>query len=143
MDLKTQRIANGRQAIERAGGVGQVAQKMGYSNPSFLVQMFGPNPTRAPSEKTMRRMEGALGLADRSLDRMETAQALPPAADTKVNVAQLSQMIQLVNKIVEEEKMHLSADRFSTLVAFAYEEASEHNGVPRESKLRQVVQLLK
>lgn len=143
MDLKAQRIANGRQAIERAGGVGKVAEKMGYSNPSFLVQMFGPNPTRAASEKTMRRMETALGLSTLSLDRTESAVALPPASDTKINVAQLSQMIQLINKIVEEERLHLSADRFSTLVAFAYEEAIEHAGVPRESKLRQVVQLLK
>lgn len=143
MDLKTQRIANGRMAIERAGGVGKVAEKMGYSNPSFLVQMFGPNPTRAASEKTLRRMETALGLTPMSLDRIETTVALPPASETTVNAAQLSQLIQLVNKIVEEEKLFLSADRFSMLVAFAYEDASEHNGMPRESKLRQVMQMLK
>lgn len=143
MDLKTQRIANGRLAIERAGGVGKVAEKMGYSNPSFLVQVFGPNPTRAPSEKTMRRMETALGLTALSLDLAETAAALPPAADTKINAAQLSQIIQLVNKIADEEKLTLSTDRFSRLVAFAYEEDAEQNGVLRENKLRQVMQMLK
>lgn len=142
MDLKTQRIANARQAIERAGGVGKVAELMEYSNPSFLVQMFGPNPTRVPSEKTMRRMEKALGLESGVLDRMP-AEALPPAATTQVSAAQLAQVIQMMNRIAEEEKVSLSADRFSTLVAYAYEDASEHNGVPRESKLRQVVQLLK
>ena len=62
------RRENGRAAIERAGGASKVAKKMGYSNPSFLVQQFWPNPTRSPSEGTMRKMEAAIGLEEGSLD---------------------------------------------------------------------------
>ena len=62
------RRENGRAAIERAGGASKVAQKLGYSNPSFLVQQFGPNTTRSPSEGTMRKMEAAIGLDEGSLD---------------------------------------------------------------------------
>lgn len=142
MDLKTTRITNARLALERAGGVGQVAEKMGYANASFLVQMFGPNPTRPASEKTMRRMEAALGLPDGSLDKPPAAQ-LPPASATQVNTQHLVQMIQMVGRLAAEEGVNLSTDRFATLVAMAYEESAEHPGQGREGKIRQVVQLLK
>lgn len=56
------RRANGRAHIERNGGVGKVAAKMDYANPSFLVQIFGPTPTRTPTEKTVHRIEDALKL---------------------------------------------------------------------------------
>lgn len=135
MDLKNTRIANARLAIERAGGVGQVAAKMGYANASFLVQMFGPNPTRPASEKTVRKMESVLGLAAGSLDKAQGVQ-LPPAAATQIDPQQLTQMIQMVNRLAAEEGVKLSTDRFASLVAMAYED-------PREPKLRQVVQLLK
>lgn len=142
MDLKTTRIANARLAIERAGGVGQVAAKMGYANASFLVQMFGPNPTRPASEKTVRKMETVLGLTPGSLDNTPKAQ-LPPAATTQINTQQLVQMMQMVGRLTNEEGVQLSADRFATLVAMAYEESAEHPGQTREGKIRQVVQLLK
>lgn len=142
MDLKNARIANARLAIERAGGVGQVAAKMGYANASFLVQMFGPNPTRPASEKTVRKMETVLGLPAGSLDKTQSVQ-LPPAAATQIDAQQLTQMIQMVNRLAAEEGVKLSTDRFASLVAMAYEESAEHQGQPREGKIRQVVQLLK
>ena len=52
-------------------------------------------------------------------------------------------MISLVNKLATEERVQLDGDRFASLVAIAYEESAEHAGHPSESKLRQVVQLLK
>lgn len=142
MDLKTTRIANARLAIERAGGVGQVAAKMGYANASFLVQMFGPNPTRPASEKTVRKMETVLGLAPGSLDSTPKAQ-LPPAAATQINTQQLVQMMQMVGRLANEEGVQLNPDRSASLVAMAYEESAEHPGQVREGKIRQVVQLLK
>lgn len=142
MDLKTNRIANARLAIEQAGGVGQVAAKMGYANASFLVQMFGPNPTRPASEKTVRKMEAALRLPTGSLDQQPRDQ-LPAASATQVNTQQLVQMIQMVSRLSSEEGVTLTTDRFATLVAMAYEESAEHAGQVREGKIRQVVQLLK
>ncbi len=149
MDIKTIRLANGRVAIERAGGVGKVAEKMGYTSPSFLVQMFGPNPTRSASEKTMRRMEAAFGLESGSLDKPGSSY-LSSAALRKdgqsiahVDVVQLIRALALVRKLTTEEKIQLSDDRFASLVSIAYEDAADHAGQPSESKLRQVVQLLK
>lgn len=142
MDLKTTRIANARLAIERAGGVGQVAAKMGYANASFLVQMFGPNPTRPASEKTVRKMEEALGMQPGTLDSAPKPQ-LPPAAATQVNTQQLVQMMQMVTRLADEEGVRLTNERFASLVAMAYEESAEHPGQAREGRIRQVVQLLK
>ena len=116
---------------------------MGYANASFLVQMFGPNPTRPASEKTVRKMEEALGLPTGTLDSSAKAVQLPPAAATHVDTQQLAQMLLFVSRLASEEGVKLTDDRFATLVALAYEEAEEHPGQLREAKIRQVVQLLK
>ena len=48
-DVQANRLKNGRAAIAKAGGVAAVARHMGYRNASYLVQIFGPNPTRQPT----------------------------------------------------------------------------------------------
>ena len=65
MSIIEERLINGRRAIDLAGGVSKVAAEMGYANASFLVQIFGPNPTCAPSDKMMRKLERTLGLPER------------------------------------------------------------------------------
>lgn len=62
------RRANLRKLIDSFGGPGPLAQKLGYSNSSFLVQMAGPSPIRQVSEGTARRFESVLGLDPGSLD---------------------------------------------------------------------------
>jgi|APEBP8051073220_1049391.scaffolds.fasta_scaffold04791_5 hypothetical protein len=143
------RIANARRAIERVGGTSKAAEMLGYANASYLSQMFGPNPGRVPTEKIVRRMEQAFGLPEGELDR-PLADAQPPVtasggrrSNSQIDTAQLSRMISLVNKLATEERVQLDGDRFASLVAIAYEESAEHAGHPSESKLRQVVQLLK
>ncbi|WP_156136060.1 hypothetical protein [Delftia sp. ZNC0008] len=145
MDLTSLRIANARKAMEAVGGVNKAAAKMGYANAAFLSQIFGPNPTRSPTEKTMRRLEKALELEEGSLDK-EAAPELPAQSavvTTQIDPGQLAQVITLVNRLLEEEKVSLPTDRFANLVAVAYDEAAEHAGQARESKLRQVVRLLR
>lgn len=145
MDLNSLRIANARKAMEAVGGANKAAAKMGYANAAFLSQIFGPNPTRSPTEKMMRRMEKSLELEAGSLDK-EPAPELPVqsvVATTQIDPSQLAQVITLVNRLLEEEKVSLPTDRFANLVAVAYDEAAEHAGQARESKLRQVVRLLR
>lgn len=59
-----------------------------------------------------------------------------------LNPEQLRQSIELVNRLIVEQKLSVASDRFSSLVAMAYNDAQEHDGVPRESLLRNVVQLI-
>lgn len=139
--VQENRVKNGRAAIAKAGGVAAVARLMSYRNASYLVQIFGPNPTRHPTEKQCRKIEEALGLPDGSLDREPTPE-LPTPTTKPLNQNDLAKMIQLVGKIVQEEGVSPTPERFAGLVALAYEDASEPGG-PREERLRQVVQLLR
>ena len=50
----------------------ELAKRLGYRQPSFLVQMAGPNPTREVTEKSARRFEKELELPEGSLDVVST-----------------------------------------------------------------------
>ena len=137
MTIQDKRLQNGRDAIANYGGVGKLARKMGYSTPRFLVQIFGPNPTRKPSEKTCRKIEEALGLASGALDGDTLA---PPASvatpkSVMLDVERLSGMLTQVNDMLEEEGATLSNDKVATLVSLAYEDGNT-------DRLRAVVRML-
>lgn len=138
-DVAQMRLKNGRAAIAKAGGVAAVARLMGYRNASYLVQIFGPNPTRQPTEKRCRQIEQALGLADGALDR-EPAPELPARTAQPLHQGDLARVIQMVGKIVQEEGVSPTPERFAGLVALAYEDAATD---PSGDRLRQVVQLLR
>ena len=137
MDLKRLRLENGRKVIKRFGGVAQVARKMGYKNASYLVQIFGPNPTRPPSEKTCRALEEAMGLIACELDR----DAEEPAVVLSDSVAQtkLIGAISLVNRVADSEGVTLSAEKLAVLVGLVYEEAH----LSPNRWLHQVIQMIK
>lgn len=141
-DVQANRVKNGRAAIAKAGGVAAVARLMGYRNASYLVQIFGPNPTRQPTEKRCRQIEVALGLPDGSLD-LDAQPELPVHAAKPLNQGELARMIQLVGKIVQEEAVAVNPERFAGLVALAYEDAATEPSGVREDRLRHVVQLLR
>ena len=150
MDITETRIANARRAFAQAGGVGKVAKKLGYANASFLVQIFGPNPTRAPSEKTMRKIESALVLPSGSLDWPAASWSPEPGISlaaspvrSSVNVDQLGKAIVFVKRLESEEQVQLNTERLATLVAMVYDDAVEHGGLMRDAKWRPVVQLLR
>jgi hypothetical protein len=138
-DVQANRLANGRAAIAKAGGVAAVARKMGYRNASYLVQIFGPNPTRQPTEKRCRQIEDALGLTTGSLD-MDVAPALPPPTTKPLDQSDLARVIALVGKIAHEESVTLDPERFARLTTMAYEDGV---GAVTEGRLRQVMQLLR
>lgn len=62
------RLNNLRELIKEHGGASELARKAGYSAPSYLMQMAGPNPTRKISEDTARQIETKLSLRPGSLD---------------------------------------------------------------------------
>ena len=135
------RLENGRKHIELFGGVGKVASAMGYENPSFLVQVFGPNPTRNVTEKMVRRLEAATGLLDGALDNdgIEGIEGSTLAFDMEL----LYTVIRFFGTVAESEDVQVGPDRFASLVQLALSDAIEHAGKPREAYLRQVLQLLK
>lgn len=62
------RRQNLRNIAEQYGGVTPLAQLLGYTNASFIVQMIGPNPMRQVSETNARKYEQTLDLIPGSLD---------------------------------------------------------------------------
>lgn len=62
------RRQNLRKIAQQYGGVTPLAQLLGYTNASFVVQMIGPSPMRQVSEANARKYEQTLGLLPMSLD---------------------------------------------------------------------------
>ncbi len=113
MDANT-RLANLRRLISERGGPAELARVLGYSNASFLVQMAGPNPMRAVTEKTARAFERKLGLPEGWLDAAEAPSAPPVAANVDV--------IKLVGQVLQDEGITLPPLRYTDLVIFALTE---------------------
>lgn len=73
-----------RLIVEKRGGVSKVSKMLGYTNPSFMSHMIGPNPTREITEKTARKFEDKLGLSHGTLDGDAPAPTpAKPADDTE------------------------------------------------------------
>ena len=142
------RRANGRAHIERNGSVGKVAAKMDYANPSFLVQIFGPTPTRTPTEKTAHRIEDALKLPRGTLDQdvttgTTTATPVASAPEGTMDADMLAEVIMLVQSTTLAEAVDLVPKRFATVTAMALQDSVEHEGQPRAEYIRSLVRLLK
>jgi hypothetical protein len=133
-ELDEIRRENGRRLIQKHGQ-GNIAELLGHASSSTLSQIFGPKPTRAPTEKMVRKMEQALGLPDRSLDESNA----PPAASPESTET----VIRLVGAVVDSESVTLSGTKFSSLALWALQDAKDHGGQPREECIRSVVKLLK
>lgn len=116
------RLINLREIVRQRGGVSQLSRDMGYSNPSFLSQMLGPNPTRLVTEKTARKFEKLLGIPLGTLDREPGDEAQAP---------------------VDASVQHSTSEKFANAVALAYLDAAEHGGQVREDHVKQLVRLLK
>lgn len=136
-DLADVRRENGRRALARFGGTAKVAQLLGHASASSLSQVFGPTPSRQPSEKLVRRIEEVTGLPRLSLDQPGGGD--PPPAGTEV----VATVIHLVGQIMESEDIDLTPSRFADVVALAYTDTMEHGGEPREGHIRSVLRLLK
>jgi hypothetical protein len=136
--LDDARRDNGRRLIQQHGA-SKIADLLGHASASTLSQIFGPNPTRQPTEKFVRRMEQVLDLEAGSMDKSDVVKQPVPAigADT------VAAVIRLVGQLAESEEVLLSPRRFADVAALAYTDSLEHGGIPREAHIRQVVRLFK
>lgn len=166
IELTEIRRANGRHHIALAGGTKAVSETMGYANPAYLSQIFGPNPDRTPTEKLVRKLEAALGLPERTLDdpateavanadnwvptrtsRLRQVRLLQEEAAKRVQVApeKTAEMVQsvvdLIGKIIDAEKLDMSPLKTLDIVNMAVTDALEHGGTPREQNIESWVRL--
>lgn len=142
------RRENLRRLIEEADGPKNLAEKLGYANPSFLVQMTGPNPTREVTEKTARKYEEKLGLPEGSLDwPVENKGRAPqptskPAAPASGDTAVSMEVIRLVGTACAAENVQLPPVKFADVVQFALLQAIETGRTPSEDSLRRLIALI-
>lgn len=138
------RRENLRRLFREHGGASELSRKLGYTNPSFMTQVAGPNPTRRVTDKNARRYEKELGLPEWWIDTAHDATPdVPPAPAAAVDTAVIADVIRLVGSVLQDEKVDLGPSRFADVAALAVQDTIEHGGQPREAHIRSVVRLLK
>lgn len=125
------RRENLRRLSVQWGGVGKLAEKLGYANASFLVQMCGPHPIREVTERTARRVEETLELPRGWLDQ-------PVHEDP--GTPDLVSLVRAVADALTEADMTVTPAKFADIVAVVY----KHTGQTVDNKhIKSVVALLK
>lgn len=150
----------------------KLSKTLGYKQPSFLVQMGGPNPTREVSERSARDFEKILGLPEGSFDVV--AQEVPAAdriraVDALVNQIQTpasvvpqqsiatptvprttdesSQFVQdtilLISRTIEQQGVKLEKMKHLQIVSMAIGDAIDNGGKVNVSYIENMVKLLK
>lgn len=119
------RVQNLRLLIQQWEGTTTLAKKLGHANPSYLVQLAGPNPRRTVSEKVARKMEEKLRLPPRWMDE--------PHADAHVQIddAFLRECVLAVSVCIRDAGLALDPEVIATLTSLAYEHARAKGEVDR------------
>lgn len=135
MKIVTLRRENLRRLIKERGGAKAAAEKLGYTNASFISQMAGPNPKKNISEKQARTIEEAFALPEGWLDEAE------PSLQHKNNRELLeSSLVHLVRSIPDTELDRIREEKFGELCAFILHELRK--GALDNSSIERIVRLV-
>lgn len=151
MNIDEIRRQNLRNLIGNTGGPGELSKAAGI-NLSFLVQMTGPNPSRAVTEKTARKCETAMNLPEGTLDvengvteipRPPTRRARTSAYGAGMDIDQIMSLIRLLGEISANENVTLFAPKFVDILALALVDTASHKNNPRPEYIERLVRLAK
>jgi len=150
-----------RNLVEAHGGPKLTAEKLGYGNASFIVQMAGPSPVRQVSEATARRIEKALGLLEGALDQpievIDTdtnvlikkrqrayAGSVREVAEQPeiMSMKTLSDIISLVGKVSSESTTQLPNKKVTDIISLAIL-SNKKSPEEREEYIRALIDLTK
>lgn len=95
-DIQRNRLWNFRQIISAAGGVNEVARRMGRPN-SSITQYAGPNPIRNIGDKISSVIEKTFGLNPGDLD-------LPPPPQSRNEDALLAELSSVAINVSTDDK---------------------------------------
>jgi hypothetical protein len=130
------RRENLRSLIKVHDGPTGLAKVLGYANPSFIVQMAGPSPSRDVTESTARNFEAKLGLESGFLDRKPNASAATIAIDAEL----LNNAIRVVTQECDNVKLKFAPAKFADLVTMVYTEALANGGKIKMDQLKMIIQ---
>jgi len=131
------RRENLRKLAQQWDGPTALARKLGYTQPSFLVQMIGPHPTRDVSERTARRIEKALDLPTGWLDRPPGA--APTTSNMQLDTGLLARVVSSVSQVLEAEGTKVPAGKFADIVTLVYAEAARSQSLDADFVRRLVL----
>ena len=128
------RKINLRALIVQWSGPTNLAKKLGYGGPSYLLQMVGASAQRPITEKTARKIEQKLQLQRGYLDHdHEGAGSLTePAQAVALDQEMLSKAVSTITAAVDKAKMNLSPAKFADVVVLVYEDAVKTNRVDEQ-----------
>lgn len=111
------RLSNLRALIRQWETATSLAKKLGHSNPSFVVQLAGPNPRRKISEKVARDIEAKLRLPVGWMDQSH------PDNQLQIDDVFLRECVRMVSLCIRDAGLTLNPDVVATLTSLAYEHA--------------------
>lgn len=146
MSTSDYRRENLRRLIAACGGPSAVADRLGYSNASYVVQMTGPNPTRPVSERTARTVEEVFLLPALSLDEpvfVEFSSAEKPLdpPTPSMNAEHFVQIINAVVRVCDEEGANISHRKFADILSLVVLDVGRRKGGVDESMMKTLVRL--
>lgn len=136
--IKENRIENLRKLVIQWDGPSKLSRKLGYKNPSFLVQMTGPNPTREITEKSARAIEAKLELPQGWLDDEHGAE-LQAGLDIKLVV----EIIRRGMSFCEGQGIRIRPEKFADLIELVYLDATGNNGAISNDYMERLIKLVR
>ena len=129
------RRANLKTLAQQWGGPASLARKLGHSNPSYLAQLIGPNPTREVSEKVARDIESKLGLPIGWMD-VEHEPSKP------VDDAMLAECVRACAAALRDAGLRPDPERYGTIVSLVYDHART-TGRLDETYVKKIISLMR
>lgn len=124
-DINEVRRKNLRKLVNDYEGMNSLARRLGLTRGAFISQLLSTPPVRTMGEKTARKWEKALGLAEGWMD-------LPAGEARNVPMTETQVLIEtIVKRVLEETKqrrLNLSPEQISNLVGMSYRDAEMSGG---------------
>lgn len=137
------RKINLRALIAQWGGPTNLAKKLGYGGPSYLLQMVSLKPVRPLTEKTARKIETKLDLPPGWLDAdHQGGSSGEPAQSVQLDQELLSQVVLAIGAAADKAGVKLSHAKFADVVVLVYEDALKSHRVD-EQMIGRVLRLAK
>lgn len=137
-DINEIRRKNLRKLVTEYEGMNSLARRLGLGRGAYISQLLSDPPVRRFGEKTARKWEKILGLADGWMD-------IPPGGSRVIPPSETQKMIEeIVKKVLDEvaaRKLKFASSQIAGLIGMLYKDA-EMTGGFNVAKLNQILDLI-
>lgn len=119
MTINDVRRSNLRKLVIKYEGMNALARQLGLNRGAYISQLLTENPIRVISEKTARKWEKTLGLAEGWLDSTPAPAPVAPVLDTGL----LTEVVKTVVEGLQQTGVNLPPARLADLISMQYADA--------------------